>query len=95
MCASLAGGLSLGFMILSGKDEYLIAEGLEELKKLLPQKAFFKRGERGPTLVMTDDDLATINAIKKVWPEAKCLLCSWHNIQAVFRWLHDVKHGVR
>ena len=42
MCASPAGGLPLGFMVLSGKDEKLIAEGLEELKKLLPKKAFFK-----------------------------------------------------
>ena len=43
MCASPAGGVPLGFMVLSGKDESLIAEGLEELKKLLPRKAFFKR----------------------------------------------------
>ena len=95
MCASPAGGLPLGFMVLSGKDEELIAEGLEELKKLLPKKAFFKRGEKGPTLVMTDDDDATINAIQKVWPDAQCLLCTWHNVQAVFRWLHDGKHSVR
>ena len=95
MCASPAGGLPLGFMVLSGKDESLITEGLEELKKLLPRKAFFKRGEKGPTLVMTDDDDATINAIKKAWPDAQCLLCTWHNVQAVFRWLHDGKHSVR
>ena len=46
MCASPAGGVPLGFMVLSGKDESLIAEGLEELKKLLPRKAFFKRFKR-------------------------------------------------
>ena len=82
-------------MVLSGKDESLIAEGLEELSKLLPRKAFFGRGQRGPKLVMTDDDKATINAVAKVWPESQCLLCTWHNLQAVFRWLHDGKHGVR
>ena len=61
-----AGGLHTGFMVLSGKDESLIAEGLEELNKLLPRKAFFSRGKRGPKLVMTDDDKATINAVAKV-----------------------------
>ena len=95
MCASPAGGLPLGFLVLTGKDENLIAEGLEELKKLLPNNAFFKRGEKGPKIWMTDDDSSLRNALGRVWPDGEKLLCSWHNLQAVFRWLHAGKHGIR
>jgi hypothetical protein len=95
MCASPAGGLPLGFLILSGKDENLIAEGLEELKLLLPTNAFHKRGEQGPKLFMTDDDEALRNALKKVWPNAKTLLCTWHNLQAAFRWLHQSQSNIK
>ena len=48
---------SLGFLILSDQKQETLEEGFEELKKLLPEKAFAGRGaERGPELFMTDDD---------------------------------------
>ena len=37
----------------------------------------------GPRLFMTDDDTALINALKKTWPEAVCLLCVWHLLQVI------------
>lgn len=34
-----------------------------------------------PTSVITDDDLTTINVIKKVFPSAHHKLCAWHLIR--------------
>ena len=57
MTESPSGGLPLGFLILSDQKQETLEAGFEELKKLLPEKAFAGRGaERGPELFMTDDD---------------------------------------
>ena len=64
------------------------------MKKLLPKEAFFKRGEKGPRLFMTDDDEALRNALKNVWPQALLLLCVWHILQSVYRWLCNGNNGV-
>ena len=61
MTESPVGGLPLGFMILSDQTEKTLDAGFEDLKKLLPEKAFFGRGaNRGPALIMTDDDSVII-----------------------------------
>ena len=57
MTESPSGGLPLGFLILSDQKQATLDAGFEQLKKLLPEKAFAGRGaERGPELFMTDDD---------------------------------------
>ena len=57
MTESPSGGLPLGFLILSNQKQETLEAGFEELKKLLPEKAFAGRGaERGPELFMTDED---------------------------------------
>ena len=43
---------------------------------------------------MTDDCQAERNALSAVWPEARLLLCTFHVLQAVWRWLHNGKHGI-
>ena len=43
---------------------------------------------------MTDDADAEINALKATWPEAKLLLCVWHVLNAVWRWLWDGNHKI-
>ena len=61
MTESPVGGLPLGFMILSDQTEKTLDAGFEDLKKLLPDQAFFGRGaKRGPELIMTDDDSVII-----------------------------------
>ena len=61
MTESPVGGLPLGFIILSDQTEKTLDAGFEDLKKLLPDKAFFGRGaQRGPELIMTDDDSVII-----------------------------------
>ena len=57
MTESPVGGLPLGFMILSDQTEKTLDAGFEDLKKLIPEKAFYGRGAGiGPQLIMTDDD---------------------------------------
>ena len=65
------------------------------MKEVLPDYAFYGRGKnKGPVLFMTDDADAEINALHAVWPEAKLLLCVWHVLNAVWRWLWDGSHQI-
>ena len=43
---------------------------------------------------MTDNADAEINALKTVWPESKLLLCVWHVLNAVWRWLWQGNHQI-
>ena len=96
MTCSPAGGLPLGFVVTSSESEKVLTEAFTEFKRILPDDAFAKRGkEIGPTLFMTDDANAEINALRKVWPTAKLLLCVWHVLNAVWRWLWDNDHKVK
>ena len=62
----------------------------------MPNDAFYKRGKnKGPVLFMTDDADAEINALRAVWPDAKLLLCVWHVLNAVWRWLWDGTHQIK
>ena len=96
MTCSPAGGLPLGFLITSSESEKVLKEAFEKLKKVLPDDAFNKRGkEKGPVLFMTDDADAEINALHAVWPEAKLLLCVWHVLNALWRWLLQGDHQIK
>ena len=67
--------MPLGFMLLGSKNEAKTTAGMNEFKSMLSKDAFFKRGDKGPSLFMTDNDPALINSLKKTWPQAKTLLC--------------------
>ena len=65
MTTSPAGGLPLGFCILSCETEAVIIEALNLLKDVLPDGAFYGRGrDTGPRLILTDDADAEISAIR-------------------------------
>lgn len=46
---SAIGGLPLGVMITSSESQSVITAGLQLLKSILPEDAFFRRGDLGPT----------------------------------------------
>ena len=53
MTESPAGGLPLGFLVLSNHTETTLDAGIEDLKALLPEDAFFGRGvEAGPQVAI-------------------------------------------
>ena len=79
---SPAGGLPLGFLVLSNHTEMTLDAGIEALKALMPEGAFYNRGkEVGPKVILTDDDTGEINSLKRAWPFSVMLNCQWHNQQ--------------
>ncbi|KAK1887062.1 Transposase, partial [Dissostichus eleginoides] len=91
---SCAGGLPLGILLCQSEDEQTIAQGLEQLKQVVGEKGFAGRGHEGPQLVITDDCRAERGALRKAFPKATLLLCSFHLLQAVWRWLWSKESGV-
>ena len=91
---SPAGGLPLGIVLCQSEDEDTISEGLELLKQLAGEKAFAGRGASGPQTFMTDDSKAEQGALARAFPGATLLLCTFHVLQAVWRWLWSRTSGV-
>lgn len=49
----------------------------------------------GPKVFLTDDGTAMINAIHNTWPQSEHLLCQWHVLQALWRWIGNSNHNVK
>ena len=64
MVPSSLGGLPVGWMILSSETEAVYQAGFMTLKEVLPEGAFFGRGDTGPQVFMTDDCSAEKNALR-------------------------------
>ena len=48
-----------------------------------------------PRLFMADDDAAEKGALQNQWPDSTQLLCIFHFLQAMWRWLWDSKHEIK
>ena len=48
----------------------------------------------GPLFMMSDNCSELRDAVSAVWPKTTLLLCVFHLLQQVWRWLNDKKHGV-
>ena len=95
ICPTPAGGLPLGSIITTREDGETIEPALKMLKEVMPDGAFFHRGpETGPKLFMTDDCAAERKALKSAFPGAILLLCVFHLLQALWRWLWNSDHKV-
>ena len=82
MTPSSIGGLPVATMV-TREYEDTVAFGIELLRMILPQEAFFGRGrDRGPVLAATDDSEVIRNAIRRAWPDIINLLCQFHLLQA-------------
>ena len=92
--SSSAGGIPLGVVITSGESELILEEAFSFLKKVLPQNAFYGRGEKGPQLFITDDSSAERSAIRATWPDSTLLLCVFHYLQSWWSWLWDSKQCI-
>src|SRR5688572_9948119 len=65
------------------------------LKTILPPHAFYGRGpQEGPILFLTDDSSAERNALELCYPKTFRLLCTFHLLQAFWRWWHNSKHRI-
>ena len=72
--------------VTSREDEVTVKAGFDLYKSLLPARAFFGRGEKGPKIAMTDDSQVEQNVLSAPWPEMVLLLCIFHLLHALWRW---------
>ncbi|CAG8796174.1 8023_t:CDS:2 [Gigaspora margarita] len=85
-----AGGLPLAIILTLDETAQTFTWALNMLKNMLPLEAFSGRGPIvGPQIVMTDDCNAERKALCNTWDKATLLLCVFHFLQAVWRWLWD------
>lgn len=90
---SAASGFPLGILVVTSESQSTIAAGLRLLQNILPEDAFHGRGQLGPKVVMTDDCKALRQALQDVYPHITGLLCVFHVLQAMWRWLWSTHHG--
>ena len=89
------GALLIALFITSDELEITLEKAINLLKTILPPHAFFRRGPQiGPMVFMTDDSSAERNALELCWPQETRLLCTFHVLQAFWRWLYDSKHYI-
>ena len=59
------------------------------------ENAFYgKCNYEGPTIFLSDDCDAEMNSLKRVWPKSIHLLCVWHVMNAVWRWIWQSSHKI-
>ena len=91
---SCAGGLPLGCFITRSESEDVITAGLLLLKSILPPYAFFHRGDDGPQVFLTDDCTAERQALRACYPASSLILCIFHLLQAMWRYLWDSHNNI-
>lgn len=86
------GAVPLGMFITKGQttDDYKAAFTL--LKDSVPCSF---DGHGFPKQFIIDDSEAERQALRAIWPESSILLCRFHVLQSVWRWLWDSKHDIR
>ncbi|XP_047109472.1 uncharacterized protein LOC124777956 isoform X2 [Schistocerca piceifrons] len=86
---SECGGLPLGVLIMSSESCGVIEMGLE-----IVGENIFGGNINGPSVFLTDDSQSEQNAIRRCFPNTKTLLCIFHVLQAVWRWLLKAKNAI-
>ena len=94
MTHSAAGELPIGCFLTTCETRSVIEGAFEVYKSMLTPDCFAGRGVAGPLVVMTDACAAERSAIKVAFPGTVVLLCTFHVLQATWRWLWDAKHGI-
>ena len=92
---SPVGALPLSIVITSDETSSTLMQALDLLKACLNQSSFFGRGDAlGPGIIMTDNCGELREALSYAWPSANLLLCVFHILQQVWRWLFDKNHCI-
>ena len=96
VCPSPVGGLPVAQLLLTREDVRTFEFGIKILKEVLPDNAFFNRGvDLGPQIFLTDDCDIERKCLSLHWRNAVLLLCTFHVLQAQWRWLWDNKHHIQ
>ena len=91
MTHSCVGGLPLGVLITTNETTSTIKAGLNLFSMLVGEEGFFGRGEKGPLVFISDDQKSERAALHEAFPEAELVLCSFHVLQAFWRFVWDQK----
>jgi len=92
---SFVGALPLGIVVTSDETTDTLTRALEMFSSSLPDFAFYGKGAlNGPGVIMTDNCDELKDALHATWPRSRLLLCIFHLMQQVWRWLFDKKHGI-
>ena len=89
---SVAGALPLGIVITSDEQTETLVKAFTMFKEILPENSFFRKGF--PDVFMTDNCAELREALSEVFPLSRFLLCVFHILQQVWRWLYEKRHGV-
>ena len=89
---SVAGALPLGIVITSDEQTETLVKEFSMFKEMLPENSFFNKGF--PDVFMTDNCAELREALSEIFPLSRLLLCVFHILQQVWRWLYEKKHGI-
>ena len=95
ICPSPAGAAPLGMIITSCETEVVMKKAFQIFKEMLPSYAWYGRGSSGPENILTDDSEAERKSLASVWPQSRLLLCTFHVLQATWRWLWASQHQIQ
>lgn len=95
MVPSNAGGIPLGFLVLSSMDQVFITQGLELFKMLIPDDAFGCRGRDGPSYFLVDEEHFKPEIVQATFPNANVLISPYHLILMTWRWMADPKRRIK
>ena len=91
---SIVGALPLGLIICSDEKTETLITAFKTYQEMLPVNAFFGKGSIGPDVMLTDNSSELRDALSNVWPSTTLLLCTFHLLQQVWRWLFDSNHHI-
>lgn len=91
---SVVGALPLGIIVTSDETTDTLAKAFSMYQSCLPSYAFYGNGNNGPAVFMTDNCPELRDALRSVWPSTTLLLCLFHILQQVWRWVCDKKNKI-
>ena len=93
---SIVGALPLGLIICSDEKTDTLIAAFEMYRDTLLDGAFFGKGKlTGPDVMLTDNCSELRDALSCVWPTTTLLLCTFHLLQQVWRWVFDTNHHIQ
>lgn len=90
---SICGALPLGIIVTSDETTDTLTDAFQLFKSSSSAFSFYGSSE-GPKVFMTDNCSELREALKKVWPSSTPVLCIFHILQQVWRWLHEKKNNI-
>lgn len=95
LAPSVAGALPIGVLITSSESQPCISKALQIYKKIIPENSFAGRGsEVGPKIGMSDQSGSERGALGIEFPFITLLLCIFHVLQAMWKYLWLKAHKV-